>query len=175
MSFSPTFYCEKCLKNIFLTYHASCLTLSFKFNIKRKQFLFLEGMVMTSCRSIFSQLKLISHFFLCFVCCHCEGEGQRSMELFYVPYQHVPWHLVALVSSPDGPQRTLIYEPIIGFPINICQNNTLVQTNAFFIYSYKRALNFQQRIAYHQKHSINESNLWRHSSRACLLKGYGLF
>ena len=74
---------------------------------------------------------------------------------------------MALVSSPDGPQRTLIYEPIIGFPINICQNNVLVQTKAFFIYSYKRALNFQQRIAYHQKHSINESNLWRHGSREC--------
>lgn len=68
-------------------------------------------------------------------------------------------HLMALVSSPDVAQIALIYEAIIGFPINICQNNVFIQTKAFFIYSYKRALNFQQRIACHQKHSINGGNL----------------
>lgn len=72
---------------------------------------------------------------------------------------------MAWVSSPDVPQIALIYEAIIGFPINICQNNVFIQTKAFFIYSYKRALNFQQRIACHQKHSINGRNLWRYSTR----------
>lgn len=67
--------------------------------------------------------------------------------------------LMALVSSPDVPQIVLIYEAIIGVPINICQNNVFIQTKVFFIYSYKRALNFQQRIASHQKHSINRGNL----------------
>lgn len=81
---------------------------------------------------------------------------------------------MAWVSSPDGPQKTLIYEPIIGFPINISQNNVLVPTKAFFIYSYKRALNFQQRIAYHQKHSINDQ-IYEDTVLEGDCSGYSLF
>lgn len=150
------------------------LDLAILIKLNRKQYLFLEGMVSTPYNSIFSELK-ISHFFSPFCLLSLYRRGTAFHGVVLITLWYAPWHLVTLVSSPDGPQRTLIYEPIIGFPINICQNNILVQTKAVFIYSYKRALNFQQRIAYHQKHSINESNLWRHGSRGWLLKGYSLF